>query len=195
MNINKLGSRVYNESLIPEAGVYVLDPVHSFANFTAQHLLVGQVRGSFVDMEGKLIMDEDPLKSSFEFTIKTASITTNHAVRDADLRSERFFNVEKYPEMKYKSTGFTPELGGKWTVAGELTILGNTCPVPYRFTFGGVVKDPWGNTRAALQGKAKVNRKDFGLFTDLAAENGGFMIGKDVLIDFAGEFILNQTNK
>jgi len=190
MIINKLGSRIFNEAIIPEAGIYILDPVHTFANFAAQHLMVGWVRGVFTDIDGTLTIDEDPLKSSFEYAIRTASINTNHAVRDADLRSERFFNVEKYPEMTFKSTAFIPELGGKWIVEGELTILGNKRLVEYKMAFGGVVQDPWGHTRAAMSGKARVNRKDFGLFTDLAKETGGILIGKDVKIDFSGEFIL-----
>ena len=192
MNLFKKSSRIYNEALFAETGLYVLDPVHSFANFTAQHLMVGQVRGIFTDIDGALMIAEDPLQSTLEFNIRAASINTNHKCRDADLRSERFFNVEKFPELTYKSTRFVPELGGKWTIEGNMTILANMHPVNYSVTISGVVQDPWGNTRVALQGKAKVNRKDFGLLTDLTHETGGIQIGNDVYCDFAGEFILKK---
>ena len=152
MLIDKLGSRIYNEALFPEPGDYDLDPVHTFAEFAAQHFVVGRVRGCFTDISGMLHIAEDPLKSSAEFTIKTASITTNHPARDEDLRSERFFNVANYPLMIFKSSAFIPEFGGKWTTTGDMTILGNTRPISFRVTFGGIVKDLWGNTRLALAG-------------------------------------------
>ena len=192
MELLKKGVRIYNETLFPEAGLYVLDPVHSFANFIAQHLMVGQVRGIFTDIDGTLMIAEDPLQSTLEFNIRTASINTNHEIRDAHLRSEEFFNVEKFPELTYKSTRFVPELGGKWTIEGDMTVLGYTHPINYNVTFGGGVEDPWGNTRVALQGKAEVNRRDFGLLTDLTHETGGINIGKDVDSDVAFEFILKK---
>src|SRR5689334_1924834 len=99
-------SRDYMGTLAPLPGVYVLDPVHTFAEFVTQHLVVGHVRGRFDQVNGKAdIADiaDDPALSSLEVSIDTASVSTHNAIRDADLRSPRFFDVDKFPAMRYES--------------------------------------------------------------------------------------------
>lgn len=190
MNLIKKGLQIFNNALFPSPGEYILDPVHSFAEFIAQHFIVGQVRGRFDLIEGKLVITDDPSQSSIEISIATATISTQNAVRDEDLRSVRFLDVEKFPIMTYRSTHFTPEPGGNWTVDGNLTIRDVTYLVSLAVSFCGIVNDPWGNTRAAFHGITKINRKDFGLLTDLDQETGGLLVGKDIVINFATEFLL-----
>lgn len=111
-----------NEALFPSAGEYALDPVHSFADFIAQHLTVGQVRGRFNSLEGKLVITDNPLQSIIEISIAAATVSTQNEMRDKDLRSDRYLDAEKFPVMTFQSTGFIPEPGGNWTVNGNLTI-------------------------------------------------------------------------
>jgi polyisoprenoid-binding protein YceI len=87
---------------------------------------VGQVRGRFNSISGEIRIADEPLLSSFEFSVDTASIDTHHSGRDADLRGSRFFDVEKYPKMTFSSTGMKVEPGGNFTVEGDFTICGIT---------------------------------------------------------------------
>ena len=190
MNQTRKASRIYNGALFPIAGKYTIDPNHSFVDFKAQHLIVGQVRGSFNPVTGDIKIADDPTLSSFEISIDTASIDTRHAARDEDLRSARFLDVKKFPTMTYRSTGIIPELEGHLTVEGELTIRDVTRFVSIDAVFNGIVDDPWGNTRVAFNGSAKINRRDFGIMADLIRETGGLLIGKDILINIATELLL-----
>jgi polyisoprenoid-binding protein YceI len=192
MNKLKDNSRVYFGNSLPPAGEYVVDPVHSFAEFAVQHLVVGQVWGRFNSISGQIRIADEPLLSTFEFSIDTASIDTHHPGRDADLRSPKFFDVQKYPKMTFSSTRIKVEPGGNFTVEGNFTIRAITRKVSVALKFTGVVQDPWGNTRIAFQTKIKVNRKDFGLLTNLEKETGGLPIGKDVSIKTAIEATLKK---
>jgi polyisoprenoid-binding protein YceI len=190
MNQTKKASRIYNGALFPIAGGYTIDPNHSFVDFIAQHLMVGQVRGNFHPVTGDINIADDTTLSSLNISIDTASINTHHAIRDEDLRSARFMDVKKFPTMTYRSTGVTAEPGGHLTVEGELTIRDVTRLVSIEAVFNGIVDDPWGNTRVAFNGSAKISRRDFGLMADLLRETGGLLIGKDILINIAAELLL-----
>lgn len=190
MNQTKKASRIYNGTLFPIAGEYTIDPEHSFTDFIAQHLMVGQIRGSFYPLTGNIKIADDPTLSSLDISIDTASISTHNATRDEDLRSARFLDVGKFPTMTYRSTGVTAEPGGHLTVEGKLTIRDVTRPVSIDVVFNGIVDDPWGNTRVAFNGTAKIGRRDFGLMTDLMKETGGLLVGKDIVINIATELML-----
>src|SRR5512136_2856739 len=112
MNQAKKAPRLYNGALFPTAGDYTIDPVHSFVEFIAQHLMVGQIRGSFHPITGNIRIADDPALSSIEISIDTAGISTHNETRDEDLRSERFLDVRKFPKMTYRSTGVTAEPRG-----------------------------------------------------------------------------------
>jgi polyisoprenoid-binding protein YceI len=185
-------SRLVAGNLLPAAGEYQIDPVHTFAEFTAQHLIVGQVRGCFDSVSGKIKMAEDPLLSTIEFTADTSTINTHHKDRDADLRSPRFFDVEIYPTLTFSSTSIKTEPKGKLLVEGNLTLRGVTRQISMDVRFTGIVEDTWGNTRAAFQAKTRLNRQDFGLLADLERETGGFPVGKDVRIEVTVEAILRK---
>jgi polyisoprenoid-binding protein YceI len=190
MNQTKKASRIYNGALFPIAGEYTIDPVHSFVDFIAQHLMVGQIRGSFHPVTGNINIADDPTLSSLEISIDTASINTHNETRDEDLRSARFLDVRKFPTMAYRSTGVTAEPRGHMTVEGELTIRDITRPVSIDAVFNGIVNDPWDNTRIAFNASANIGRRDFGLMTDLMRETGGLLVGKDILIYIATELLL-----
>jgi polyisoprenoid-binding protein YceI len=193
MNKNKITTRIYNGMLFPITGEYAIDPIHSFTCFIAQHLMVGQIWGCFDSLSGKIIIADDPTLSSLDISIDTASIRTHNEKRDEDIRSAQYLDVKNFPAMTYHSDRVTAEPGGHLTVEGKLTIRDVTRPVSLDIVFKGIVDDPWGNTRIAFNGSAKISRKDFGLMTELMRETGGLMVGKDIIIKIATE-LLPLTN-
>jgi polyisoprenoid-binding protein YceI len=118
---------------------------------------------------------------TIEATIKTPSITTNHQKRDTHLKSPDFFDVEQYPTMTYKMKSYHKN-GDGYTAVGYLTLHGVTREITLVGNFNGVNKDPWGNTRAGFTAEGKVNRKDFGINWNKALDNGGVIVGNEVLI-------------
>jgi polyisoprenoid-binding protein YceI len=188
MSDTQVISRVFNGRAIPLAGIYALDPAHTFAEFVTQHLVIGRVRGRFDKVAGTATIAEDPYQSSLDVAIETASISTHNEQRDEDLRSARFFDVARFPTMTYRgSGGIIADVNGEWTIQGNLTIRDVTLAVPLTGRLMGIVVDPMGKVRAGLQGRAEVSRKDFGLLADLEREHGGLIVGKDVLISIDAE--------
>ncbi|MBF6612211.1 MAG: YceI family protein [Chloroflexi bacterium] len=185
-------SRTFNGTLFPLPGVYNLDPAHTFAEFTAQHLVVGHVRGRFDRTTGEVTIAEDPTLSSLTISIETASVSTHNAKRDEDLRGPRFFDVEKFPIMTFHSTAVIPELDGNWTVQGELTVRDVTLPVSLTVAITGVILDSKGNVRAGIRAHVQVSRRDFGLLADLEQETGGSKYGRDVYINVDTEILLQE---
>ena len=126
---------------------YQVDPNHSTVQFSAKHLLISTVTGKFKEFSGTISYDDkDITKSSVSGTIKTASIDTGVADRDNHLRSADFFDVEKNPEITFKSTK-VEKSGDGVTISGDLTIKGVTKQVKFPATVNGPIKDPWGNSR------------------------------------------------
>jgi len=185
-------SRIFKGTLIPLPGVYTLDPAHTFAEFMTQHLVVGHVRGRFDELTGKITIAEDPTLSSLEVSIETTSVSTHNAKRDEDLRSSRFFHVEKFPTMTYQSTTIAAELDGQWTIEGTLTIRDVSVPVPLSVRITGIIDDPMGNVRVGIHARAQASRRDFGLLADLERESGGMLLGKDVVITVDAEALLQK---
>jgi polyisoprenoid-binding protein YceI len=183
--------RTFNGTPFLPAGLYNLDPAHTFTEFTAQHRVIGHVRGRFDNTTGKVTIAEEPTQSSLEVSIETASVSTHNDTRDKDLRSPRFFNVENFPNMTFRSTGIVPETDGRWTIEGELTIRNVTVAVPLSVDITGITADPSDKVRAGIRVQAETSRRDFGLLADLEAESGGRHYGKDVSITVYAELILH----
>jgi polyisoprenoid-binding protein YceI len=112
--------RVVNHVLVPVAGSYELDPVHTFVTFRAQHVTVGRVRGRFESVTGTAIIAEEPTASSVGAEIAAASISTLMSIRDDDLRSDRYLDVEQFPTITYRSSSVAEEPKGNWLVGGDL---------------------------------------------------------------------------
>lgn len=168
-----------------------IDPAHSVAEFKVKHMMIANVKGKFTGIAGSLNLDEDnPARSSVEAAIPLATLSTGDAQRDAHLKSADFFDVEKYPEMTFKSTKIEVRSPGQLTVTGDLTIHGVTNQVVFEVEGPTPpAKDPWGNTRVGLEASAKINRRDFGLVWNAALETGGVLVGEDVAIMLDVEFI------
>jgi polyisoprenoid-binding protein YceI len=160
-----------------------LDPTHSTIEFSAKHLMITTVKGRIADVEGTIYTDEkDPKNSSVEATLKATSIDTRTDQRDQHLRSADFLNVEKYPEIKFRSTRI--EGGQKeFKLTGELTIRDVTKPITLDVHYEGETKDPWGGLRAGFSAKGKIDRRDWGLTWNQALETGGVVVGNDIKIE------------
>jgi polyisoprenoid-binding protein YceI len=165
--------------VLPQAGTYVVDPAHSSVEFVARHML-SKVRGRFTDSTATVEIAERPGDSSVEAVVKTASVQTNQEMRDNHLKGEDFFDVEKYPELTFKSTGVKITGDSGFELAGDLTIRDVTKPVTFRGEFLGFGPNPQGVPTIFASAKTTVAREDWGLNWNMAVETGGFLVGKKV---------------
>jgi len=160
---------------------FVVDKNHSEAMFQVRHL-VSRVSGKFDDFTGAISVDlANPAASTVEFTIKTPSINTGVADRDKHLRSADFFEVDKYPEISFKSTSVkATSRKNVYDVTGNFTMHGVTKSITLPVEFLGFIKDPRGNQRAGFTAKITLNRKDYGIMWNRALDNGGTLLSDDV---------------
>lgn len=127
--------------------------------------------------------EEDFMTAKVRVAVDIDSISTGSADRDKHLRSPDFFDVNTYKEIIFETTKYeSVDNDGSYELYGDLTIRGITKNIKLAVEFGGVVKDPWGNTRAGFTINGKINRKDFGLTWNAATEAGGVMVGDEVKI-------------
>jgi polyisoprenoid-binding protein YceI len=185
-------SRSENDRLIPPAGVFEIDPFHTFATFRAQHLIIGRVQGRFDTVSGTLTVGDDILDSHVEVSIDAASISTHMPVRDDDLRSSNFLDVANYPNLTYASTAVTELPSGEWLINGDLTIKNVTLPAALLVEFRGAVADPFGNLRVGFHASTSISRRDFGLLHDLENHTGSLRVARDVTIEIDVEAVHPQ---
>jgi polyisoprenoid-binding protein YceI len=160
------------------------DLVHSSINFWVRHLMVSKVHGRFTKWTGFIELDEaNPGASRTEVEIDAASIDTKEPQRDGHLRSADFLDVEKYPNITFRSTGVETAGDKRYRVKGDLTIRGVTRPVVLDVEYAGRVKDPWGGERVGFTAKTSIDRKDFGLTWNQTLDAGGVVVGDKVEID------------
>jgi polyisoprenoid-binding protein YceI len=167
---------------VQAADTYNVDPGHSEVGFQIRHL-VTQVRGKFTDYKGTIQVDPAKMEnSSVDFAIKTASIDTGNADRDKHLRGTDFFDAEKFPEITFKSKSIKATGKDTYAVTGTFTMHGVSKELTLPVTFGGTVKDPWGNQRAGFSTSTTIDRKAYGIVWNKALDAGGAMLGEDVKI-------------
>ena len=172
------------------ATAWKVDSSHSHVEFAVRHLMIATVKGRFGDVSGTLVGDETDLEhASIELTIPVASIDTREPQRDAHLRSADFFEVDRFPEIRFRSRRIAKAGDEAFTVDGDLTIRDVTKPITLTVTAGGHAKDPWGGERVAYSTAAKINRKDFGLHWNQALETGGVLVGDEVRISAELELV------
>jgi len=166
-----------------QAGTWKIDPNHSSAQFSVRHLGVSTVRGAFTKVSGSATYDPtDPSKTSLEATIEASSVDTRVEMRDNDLRSPNFLEVQKYPTITFHSKQVKAEGAGKLQITGDLTIHGVTKEVVLDVDGPSpAMKDPWGNQRIGASATTKINRHDFGV-------NGApAVVGDDIIITIDAE--------
>ena len=170
-------------SLSLQASEYQLDSSHSRMGFKISHLVVSSVYGSFETFSGSFQFNENKKSlSNFSITISPASINTSDAKRDKHLRGEDFFDVKKYPEIKFESSEVIRAKKGGAKLKGKLTLHGVTKEVTLKVKYKGIRKDPWGNRHLALEVNGRIHRKDFGLDWNKKLDEGGVLIGDEVEI-------------
>jgi len=166
-------------------GSYDIDAGHSRIGFATKHAMVTTVRGQFTSYTAEVTLDEEtPANSRIRVEIDTDSVDTRNADRDAHLKSPDFFDVENFSKIVFESTKVEKTDDDVYTVIGNLTVKDKTQPVSVEFELTGTADDPWGNFRAGFEGKATVNRRDFGLEWNLALDKGGVLVGEKVKLEF-----------
>lgn len=143
-----------------------VDPAHSSVNFTIKHMGINLVPGYFEKFDGSMRSDAKDFKDAkVEFTVQTASINTHVDMRDNHLRSADFFEVEKFPEMKFTSTKMVKS-GKDYKLHGNLTIKDVTKPVVFDVLYGGMAKDQKGGEKVGFMATATINRLDYNINYD-----------------------------
>jgi polyisoprenoid-binding protein YceI len=166
-------------------GTYTIDPSHSRVGFVARHAMVTKVRGGFNDFAGTFTIDgANPAASAAELTIEAASIDTRNADRDAHLKSNDFFAMDTYPQLRFVSTAIEQVSASDYRVTGDLALRGVTNPVTIDLEYTGAAVDPWGNLRVGFEGSTQVNRKDWGVNWNTALEAGGVLVSEKVTLEF-----------
>jgi polyisoprenoid-binding protein YceI len=176
---------VTTTTLTDLSGDYALDVTHTRLGFTARHAMVTKVRGSFDAFEGTAHLDfADPTKSAAIVTFEIASISTGQSQRDEHLRTNDFFDAPTYPQGRFVSTSIVKKSDDEYEMTGDLTLKDVTKPVTITWEHTGTARDPYGNLRAGFEGRATINRKDWGITYNAALETGGVLISDKINLEF-----------
>ncbi|GAA1949871.1 YceI family protein [Brevibacterium antiquum] len=166
-------------------GTWVIDPAHTRLGFSSRHAMVTRIRGAFNTVEGKAVIDAADLSNAeITITIDVDSVDTRTPDRDAHLRSADFFDVENYPTITFKSTGVDEVEEGSYIVNGDLTIRDITRPVSVPLELLGVDRDQNGDLRAGLEGKRRIDRKDWGVTWNTTLDSGGLLVSDKITLEF-----------
>lgn len=161
-----------------------IDTTHSAIGFSVRHMVVAKVRGRFATWSSKVQLDPSDLtRSSVEVEIDASSIDTGVADRDNHLRSADFFDVARFPSLRFKSEKVEKVSGDRYRVHGDITIRDITRPIALDVEYGGQGKDPWGNQRVAFSATTSLSRSEFGLKWNQALEAGGVLVGDKIEIE------------
>ncbi|MEP0545825.1 MAG: YceI family protein [Rhodothermales bacterium] len=166
-----------------ERAVFEIDKAHSMVGFKVRHLGLSNVTGTFSDYMARVELDPTDLSSmSVAARINVASVDTGNERRDADLRSDNFFDAAQHPQIRFQSTGVTDIDGNMFKLAGDLTIRGVTKSVVLDGELIGVATGPMGKQRVGIEARTTIDRRDFGLTWNRLTEAGGVIVGHDVTI-------------
>ncbi len=168
-----------------EQTTWKIDPSHSEMAFSVKHMMISKVRGNFEDFDATVTTDNDDFKNAeVELTMQAASVNTKVKDRDNHLRSDDFFNAEKYPAIKFKSKSFD----GK-TLIGDLTIRDITKEIKLDVDFNGIVKDGYGQTKAGFELSGSLNRKEYGLKWNGLTEAGNLVASDKITLLLDAQFV------
>jgi polyisoprenoid-binding protein YceI len=159
-----------------------VDKVHSSVTFSVRHMLIAEVSGNFKDFSIVLKSDkEDFTDAVVEGIIQVESINTENEYRDKHLKSDDFFNAEKFPEIKFKSTNFEKLSDNKYKITGDFKLRDVTKEVTFDAVLNGTLKTDKGYL-SAWKATTTINRFDYNLKWNKTVETGGLIVGKDVTI-------------
>lgn len=178
-----------------ESGTYKFDKAHSFIGFKVRHNGLIEVPGFFRDFTGSVNYDaKDVSRSTVEFTAKATSVDTGVGARDNHLRTADFFEVEKYPDITFKSTSVAKK-GKGWVVTGDFTMKGVTRSISFPFQIAGFLptseKSP---ARMGITAETSINRRDYGVnYTGAKLASGLFVVDDNVKIVLQIEAAVPKT--
>ena len=182
------------DDLSPLAGPWEVDPTHSALEFVARYAVFTLVRGRFTAFSGTVGLDPLHLGATqIDVDIDASSVDTAMPERDTHLRSEDFFDVERHPQIRFRSRGATVLAAGRYTVHGDLTIRGITQPVRVDVDVYGRAPDLLGNARLGLRATAKVNRALWGITWNAPVPGGGVTLAEEVDIEIAVSLVRAGT--
>ena len=169
---------------------WIIDPTHSEIGFKVKHMMFTNVSGKFSKFDATIESENNDFENSkIEFTGAIDSITTGNADRDTHLLSPDFFDAAQFPEIKFSATSFSKINEGEYELVGDLTLHGVTKSINLAAEYGGLMKDPWGNTKMAFSLEGKINRKDWGLNWNSALETGGVLVSEEVRLNIELQFL------
>jgi polyisoprenoid-binding protein YceI len=157
-----------------------LDPAHTDITFSAKHMMITTVRGTFADVEGTLEIDEAAPHARGDIRVQSASLSTGFGARDTHLRSADFFDVEQFPEVVVRFDGVERVKTDEYRVTADLTIRDITRPVTFDVALVGETTNFQGTRHIAFEAKTTLNREDWGLNWNMALETGGWLVGKEI---------------
>jgi polyisoprenoid-binding protein YceI len=169
-------------------GTWSVDPVHSRVEFHVQHNGIAPYRGSFSDYEVRLVGEENG-SVAVEGSAKVASISGEDENLYGHLQSPEFFDTERYPEIKFRSTDVKLGDAGELTVTGDLTIRDQTKAVEARGRISGPGPNLGGQNVVAVYLEAVVDRNEFGLGWNMDLPNGTKVLGDDVTLTVSLELV------
>lgn len=181
-------AKVREAGLVP--GTWTIDPAHSEIAFTVRHLMT-RVRGTFDTFSGDLVVTDGLADSTVQVVVKTSSFATGTPDRDAHVRSDDFLAVERYPEMRFSSTGLRVTGENTFVLTGDLTVKDVTKPIELAAEFLGVGLDHQGQTRAGFEATGRIDRKDFGVTTNVPVGDR-MLIGEEVSIQISVQAVLKS---
>ena len=169
---------------------WVIDVAHSEVDFKVKHLMITNVTGKFKNFASTVeTEDDDFTKSKIHFTVETDSIDTRAEQRDTHLKSDDFFNAEKFPQIRFEGKKMHNINGDDYLLDGDLTIRDITHPITLTVEFGGVTKDPWGQTKAGFTVHGKLSRSAYGLKWNAITEAGGAVVSDEVRINVEAQYV------
>lgn len=158
-----------------------VDKAHSNVGFSVSHMVISDVTGNFKSWDASVVTEGDDFGHSIiSFTADVNSINTENEGRDKHLKSDDFFNAEKFPKITFVGKQMNQVGEGKYQLVGDFTIRDVTKEITLDVEYRGMVKDPWGNTKAGFKIKGEINRFDYNLKWNGLIETGGLVVGKTV---------------
>lgn len=162
---------------------WTIDPSHTEIAFQVKHLMISNVKGVFSQFNGEVLTDDvDFSTAEINFNLNPATINTGNSDRDTHLKSPDFFDVEQFDQISFHSRSMKKVADDVYLLSGDLQIKGIARSVELKVEFGGLMTDPWGNTKAGFSLSGKINRKDWGLNWNAALETGGVLVSEEVKI-------------
>ncbi len=163
---------------------WAIDPTHSEIGFKVKHMMFTNVSGKFENYDASITTDGDTFENaSISFSADVNSVDTRNTDRDNHLKSADFFDAENHPKLTFKASSFTKVDDDNYELSGDLSLRGVTNFVKLPVEFSGLMKDPWGNTKAGLNISGKISRKEWGLNWNSALETGGVLVSDDVRLN------------